>query len=326
VSNARIPKGRTARDGQGVRTLLIGCGFIGSHVVEELAAQSRPPVVLTRSRPASGVASLIPEGDLHLGDAQDTETLERALVGVGHVVFTAGGLLPAASEENPELDEKLTLGPVRAVLAALAARPGVTLTYLSSGGTVYGEPAAVPVGEDAPTEPVGAYGRLHLACEEEVMAAHRERGLSVRILRCATVYGEHQHPDRGQGVVVTFLHRIESGEPVHLFGEGGTIRDYIYAGDVATAIVRLLDRAEVDPILNLGSGEGTSLAEVLALAEKEAGRSANVVRHPARDFEVHRIVLDTTRLRGQIEFEPTPLRVGIARTHRWLVTAAPEQV
>jgi nucleoside-diphosphate-sugar epimerase len=82
----------------------------------------------------------------------------------------------------------------------------------------------------------------------------------------------------------------------------------------------------VPPIINLGSGEGTSLAEVLSLAEKEAGRSANVVRHPARSFEVNRIVLDTTRLRGLIEFEPTPLKAGIARTHCWLSSGVVEKV
>jgi UDP-glucose 4-epimerase len=326
VSNARLPKGRKARDGQGPRTLLIGCGFIGSHVVEELARASRPPVVLTRSRPASAVASLIPEGDLHLGEAQDQEVLERALEGVGHVVFTAGGLLPAASEQNPELDARLTLGPVRAVLAALADRPDVALTYLSSGGTIYGEPACVPVAEEAPTEPVGAYGRLHLACEEEVIAAHREHGLAVRILRCSTVYGEHQRPDRGQGAVVTFLHRIEHGEPVHLFGEGSVIRDYVYAGDVAATILQLLDRGDGPSVLNLGSGQGTSLAELLAAAEKEVGRPAQVVHHPARDFEVHQIVLDIAKLRDLVEFEPTPLETGIARTHCWLTSAATEQV
>ena len=268
------------RGGRDSRTLVIGCGFIGSHVVEELARASRPPVVLTRSRPPSAIASLIAEGDLHLGDAQDAGTLERALEGIGHVVFSAGGLLPAASEENPELDAQLTLGPVRAVLAALERQPGVALTYLSSGGTVYGEPERVPVDEDAPTEAFGAYGRLHLAAEEEVMAAHRERGLPVRILRCATVYGEHQHPDRGQGAVVTFLHRIETGAPVHIFGDGGAIRDYVYAGDVASVIAALLDRRDGNPILNLGSGRGTSLAELLALAEKQVGRAAEVVRHP----------------------------------------------
>jgi UDP-glucose 4-epimerase len=272
------------------------------------------------------VAGLVREGDLHLGDAQDPKVLERALEGVEHVVFTAGGLLPAASEKDPERDAELTLGPVRAVLAALAERPGVALTYLSSGGTIYGEPAAVPVAEEAPTEPVGAYGKLHLACEEEVLAAHREQGLEARILRCSTVYGEHQHPDRGQGAVVTFLHRIEHGEPVHLFGEGSTIRDYVYAGDVAAVIAALLERRDGPVVLNLGSGEGTSLAELLALAEKEVGRAAQVVHHPARDFEVHKIVLDTTRLRGLIEFEPTPLAAGVARTHCWLTSGATEQV
>ncbi|MDQ2632097.1 MAG: NAD-dependent epimerase/dehydratase family protein [Actinomycetota bacterium] len=324
MSNARLPKGRAARDGQGPRALLIGCGFIGSHVVEELARASRPPVVLTRSRPASAVASLIPEGDLHLGDAQDQEVLERALEGVGHVVFTAGGLLPAASEEDPKRDERLTLEPVRAVLAALAERPGVTLTYLSSGGTIYGEPDEVPISEDAPTDPRGVYGRLHLICEKEVLAAHRERGLDVRILRCATVYGEHQLPDRGQGAIVTFLHRIEKGEKVRLFGDA--VRDYVYAGDVAEVIVRLLDCDEVPPVLNLGSGEGTSLNELLALAEKEVGRPAKVERHPRRDFEVRRVVLDTTRLRSLIEFEPTPLEAGISRTHCWLTSGVVEKV
>jgi UDP-glucose 4-epimerase len=321
-----MPQGRATRDGQGSRTLVIGCGFIGSHIVEELVKARRSPVVLTRSRPASAVASLIAEGDLHLGDATDPELLERALTGVGHVVFSAGGLLPAASEENPELDAQLTLGPVRAVLEALASRPGVALTYLSSGGTVYGEPEQVPVDEEAPTKAFGAYGRLHLACEREVRAAHRERGLWIRILRCATVYGEHQYPDRGQGAVVTFLHRIETGAPVHIFGDGGTIRDYVYAGDVAAAIVELLDHREGPAILNLGSGQGTSLAELLALTEKQVGRPAEVVRHPARDFEVHQIVLDTILLRSLIAFEPTPLEVGVARTHAWLVSGALEKV
>jgi UDP-glucose 4-epimerase len=249
--------------------------------------------VLTRSRPPAPVASLIPDGHLHLGDAQDPELLERALNGVGHVVYSAGGLLPAQSEQDPDRDERLTLQPVRTILDALDARPGIAFTYLSSGGTVYGDP---------------------------------ERGLDARILRCSTVYGEHQQPDRGQGVVVTFLHRIEKGKPIEIYGEGETERDYVYAGDVASAIVELLDQAEVPAILNLGSERPTPLNELRELVEKQVGKEAVVHRHPPRDFEVHRIVLDTSRLRNLIEFEPTPLETGIARTHCWLVTGVLEQV
>jgi UDP-glucose 4-epimerase len=300
------------------RVLVIGCGFIGSNIVEELVAAGQPPVVLTRSPPDPEVAAKITAGDLIEGNAADPEVVARALEDAGHVIFSAGGLLPAASEEDPDRDAELTLGPVRTVLAALRERPGVGLTYLSSGGTVYGEPSSIPVPEDAPTEPRGAYGRLHLQCEREVLAASREHGLAARILRCATVYGEHQHPDRGQGAVVTFLHRIEHGEPIDLYGGGATIRDYVYAGDVARAAIALIDR-EGPAVLNVGSGEGTSLIDLLGLIERHLGREAQVRRHEERGFEVHQIVLDTALLHQTVRLEITDLPSGIARTHRWLL-------
>lgn len=308
---------------KGPRSLVVGCGFIGSSIVERLAASGERPAVLTRSEPAATVASLVSPGRLHLGDASDSDLLANALEGIEHVVFSAGGLLPAASERDPELDERLTLDPIRTVLAALRERPGVSLSYLSSGGTVYGEPVRVPVREDDPTEPLGAYGKLHLRCEAEVLRAEREDDLSARILRCATVYGERQMPDRGQGVIATFLHRIENGEPITLYGGGATIRDYIYVGDVAAVVAELADRQDGPTIVNLGSGTGTSLLEIVNLAERETGRDAEVIHRDERDFEVHQIVLDTTRLQGLVPLAPTPLKTGIERTHRWLASHAP---
>jgi len=134
-------------------------------------------VVLTRSRPAEEVVAVVGEDNLRLGDAADADRLEAALAGIDHVAFCAGGLLPAASERDPELDRELTLGPVLAVLAALRDRPEVTLTYLSSGGTVYGEPERLPVRESDPTAPTSTYGSLHLACEREIERARRDDGL-----------------------------------------------------------------------------------------------------------------------------------------------------
>lgn len=275
-------------------------------------------MVLTRSRPAEEVVAVVGEDNLRLGDAADADRLEAALAGVDHVAFCAGGLLPAASERDPELDRELTLGPVLAVLAALRDRPEVTLTYLSSGGTVYGEPERLPVRESDPTAPTSTYGSLHLACEREIERARREDGLRSRILRCSTVYGEHQQPDRGQGAIVTFLHRIAREETIDLYGDGATIRDYVYATDVARALVALIDRDEAPPILNVGSGEGTSLLDLLRLAETAVGRSALINQHPEREFDIHQIVLDTTLLHETAEIEMTPLAAGIERTHRWL--------
>jgi UDP-glucose 4-epimerase len=319
-------KGRAAGGRQDPRPLVIGSGFIGSHVVAELAARGRPPVVLTRSRPSSEVLAVLEPGNLHLGDAADPDLLEAALAGAGSVVYCAGGLLPAASEEDPERDAELTLRPLRAVLDALRGRTGTELLYISSGGTVYGEPQSLPVPETAPAAPLGSYGRLHLACEREIEAAREADGLRVRILRCSTVYGEQQLPDRGQGAIVTFLRRIERGETIALYGDGETTRDYVYAGDVAATVADLIGREDGPAVLNVAAGEGTSLLDLLRLAERQVGRQAVVERHPERSFDVHKIVLDTSRLRELTGFAPTPLETGIERTHEWLVANAPEHV
>lgn len=305
--------------------LVVGCGFIGSHVVGALAAQGRPPVVLTRSRPANEIVAAVGEQNLHLGDAADAATVERALDGVRQVAFCAGGLLPAASERDPERDRELTFGPVRAMLKALRERPDVSFGYLSSGGTVYGDPTRLPAREGDPTVPISAYGALHLACEQEIERDRVEHGLHSRILRCATVYGEYQRPDRGQGAIATFLSRIERDEPIDLYGDGSTIRDYVYAGDTARALIALLGKEGGPPVVNVGAGHGTSLLEVLRLAEQQVGREARVVRHGERGFEVHQIVLDTTLLHDLIEIEITPLEEGIERTYRWLTATASEQ-
>jgi UDP-glucose 4-epimerase len=324
VLDAPPPAGRATGGRQERRTLVIGCGFIGSNVATQIASGDQPPVVLTRSRPSDQVIAAVGESNIQLGDAAEVETVEAALEGIEHVAFCAGGLLPSDSEQNPERDRELTLKPVRAVLEALRRKPGATLTYLSSGGTVYGEPERLPVPESAPAAPGSAYGKLHLACEEEIERAHREDGLRTQILRCSTVYGEHQRPERGQGAIVTFLHRISRGEQIDLYGDGTTIRDYIYVGDVARAVVALIAQGGGPPVVNVGSGEATSLVDVLELVKSQVGRPAEIIRHPERGFDVHQIVLDTTLLHETVELEITPLGRGIERTFRWLTTSAPE--
>ncbi len=301
---------------------MVGCGFIGSHVVIELSGRGRPFSVLTRSHPSQEVAAAIEPDSLMIGDASDPATLKTALEGASHVVYCAGGKLPAQTEESPELSTELTLAPIEALLTALRDAPEVGLTYISSGGTVYGEPARVPVPEDAPTEPRALYGKLHLACEKAISRAGTEFGLRACLLRCSTLYGEHQQPGRGQGAVVTFLDLVERGEEIVLFGDGAAVRDYLYAGDVARVIVDLLAVEDLPTILNVGSGRGTSLAELVALVERELGKRARVASRPERGFEIDRIVLDIQRLQRQVTFEPLELEQGIARTHGWLASRA----
>jgi UDP-glucose 4-epimerase len=312
--------GRESQGRPGESVLVVGCGFIGSHVAAELTTRGRRFDVLTRTRPPEEIAAAIEPEELWIGDAADAGTLEAALDGVSEVIYCAGGKLPADTEEDPELSTELTLGPISTLLSALRDRPSVGLTYISSGGTVYGEPKQVPVPEEAPTLPRAIYGRLHLACEEAIGRARDDAGLRARVLRCSTLYGEYQRPDRGQGAVVTFLHHVERGEKIVLYGDGAAVRDYIYAGDVAKVILELLDREDVPNVLNVGSGRGTSLAELVEMVEKLVGKRAQVVSLPERGFEIHKIVLDTRKLRDLVNIEPLTLSEGVARTHDWLAS------
>jgi UDP-glucose 4-epimerase len=298
--------------------LVVGCGFIGSHVALTLAERGEPPRVLTRSRPDETIVAAVGEERLLIGDAADRATVAAAMKGIERVAFCAGGLLPAASQRDPELDRRLTLGPLRTTLSALRGHPGVSFAYLSSGGTVYGDPERLPAREEDRPNPISAYGSLHFDCEREIEAERRGHRLRSTILRCSTVYGEQQRPGRGQGAVVTFLDRIERGEPIDLYGDGSTLRDYIYAGDAARAMIALLELEQPPPVVNVGAGHGTSLIELLRLIERQVGREAKIVQHGERDFEVHQIVLDTSVLQEVVDLPITPLEEGIALTHRWL--------
>src|SRR3954471_15441429 len=122
-----MPTPASARNGHGTdprHVLVIGCGFIGSHVTLALLDSGRRVGVLTRSPPPEEVATRLDDDDLVLADATRPDVLAGALSDVGDVVLCAGGLLPAASERAPELDSQLTLGLVEAVLDGLRARPG----------------------------------------------------------------------------------------------------------------------------------------------------------------------------------------------------------
>jgi UDP-glucose 4-epimerase len=304
------------RDGEQATTkrrLVIGCGFIGERFACELARRGEDTVVLTRSEPGAEKRTALGDAEVIVADAA-SPLLGSAMRGVGHVIYAAGGLMPAESEQDPALDAALTLDPLRSVLDELAARASVTLTYISSGGTVYGRPRYLPVDEDHPTEPISAYGVNKLACERLVVAQAQRHRIDARILRCSNVYGETQPADRGQGAIATFIDHLRRSEPILLYGDGEVVRDYVHVSDVVNAALALIERPfEATTVLNVGSGVGHSLAEVIGSINEISDRSLEVERLPARAFDVREIVLDVSRLKGLIPFDPMPLEEGIRR-------------
>jgi UDP-glucose 4-epimerase len=295
------------------RTLVVGSGFIGSSVAGALLDAGHDVSVLTRSRPSPVVAARLAGARVVVGDAADALTVATALDGVADVVYCAGAAGPAEAERDPAAAERLSLPPLAAVVDGLCRRPGARLLFVSSGGTVYGDAGPVPVPEDRPLRPAGVYARLKVAGERHLAAARARDGLDATALRCANVYGLHQAAWRSQGVVATLMAAAADGAMAPLYGDGLAVRDHVAVDDVADAVVALLARPDpLPPAVNVGTGVGTALADLVAAVEAVTGRPLAVRYEPARPTDLGQVVLDVSLLRSLVPYAPTPLADGLA--------------
>lgn len=296
------------------RVAVVGAGFIGTHVAVRLLDEGLETVVISRSPIGDRKERLLRRAQVVVADASVPRLIRPHVADVDHVIYCASGLMPAESNLDPAADAGLSLPPLLHVLEELRRRPGAGFTYLSSGGTVYGEPRADLIDEEHPTEPITSYGIMKLAGEKYALMHNRLYGVPVRILRCANVYGEHQPATRSQGVVAVFLDRVRRGEPIPLYGDGSVVRDFVYVRDLVQLILAALDGHVGPTILNVGSGEGASIARVIELVEEVTGRSAVIEHRPGRGFDVNRVVLDIARARHAFGYSPLSLKAGLRQT------------
>lgn len=294
--------------------LVIGWGFLGAAIGRRLIADGRRVKGLTRSQTWRTDAGGRAGAHIIVGDAGNAELLGGALRDIDHVVFAVGGHSPPAAAAQPSVAAMAMLLPLLAVIEALRERPHVGLTYMSSGGAVYGHAPRLPVSEDDAALPISPYGASHLSAETYAGMASRRSGSRLQIVRCSNVYGPSQAHGGDQGAVAIFLHRINQGQPIKVFGDGSALRDYVFVEDVAGVVSHLVtDRIETG-IVNVGSGVGMTVLEVAQTISDAIGKEARIDHQPERSFDVRDIVLDITRLQSLLPYAPTDFRTGLAAT------------
>jgi UDP-glucose 4-epimerase len=294
--------------------LVVGGGFLGSHVARGLARHGVQTTVLTRTTPDPRVRARLGANRLIVGDASDPHWVREATTAVECVVWCAGGLLPAESNQRPIDDVLAQLKPLLVMLDRLANLEGIRIMLISSGGTVYGNPSVLPVPEDYLPRPLTSHGVTRLAAEHYLDLYQQVYCVPAVALRCGNVYGEGQRSDRSQGVVAATFARIQRGLPISMFGDGSTVRDYVHIDDVVDVVIQLLARPDLPRVVNVGSGVGTSLRELLGLIETVTDRPLKIEVHSARPGDVGAVVLDIALLKSLLGFEPTLLLEGLLRT------------
>jgi UDP-glucose 4-epimerase len=294
--------------------VLGGTGFVGSAIARELIDEGYRVSVAARTEPKSLPAWLAKATFIRL-EASDALSYSEVLEGASHVVYSLAGLLPQESNLFPLRDVAETLRPLIGLLEALRSRPDTSMVFLSSGGTIYGNPRVLPVSEDHPTNPITSYGILKLTAEKYIGMYREIYGVKARILRIANAYGPLQPVGRAQGVVGEFIASVMKGSPVRIFGTGRSVRDYIHVDDVALAVAAAL-KSDGPHILNVGTGVGTSLLQIHQMLQEIVGRRIEIDFFESRGFDVESIVLDAAAYQALTGLTPVELRTGLHQTWR----------
>ena len=306
------------------RCLVIGGnGFIGSHLVDALAAQGHEVSVFDRfsanttAYSATGVRR-IPGDFLNAADVTDAVAGQEL---VWHFLSTT---TPATAENDPTLDVRTNITASIALFEA-SSRAGVSKLYFAStGGAVYGDQPAGLIAENALPEPISPYAIGKLAIEGYLRYFRRRHGLDSVSFRISNPYGPRQRANKKQGVIPIFLERVASGLPVTVLGDGSMIRDFIYVEDAARDMASIAGLPTTHEVYNIGSGTGTSVAEVVDVVRTVTQRDVSIEYRPQPPTFVDHVVLDPLRFANEFGTpQHRALAEGVHRT--WLDTVADER-
>lgn len=300
------------------RILVIGgAGYMGGAITRRLREHGHEVGALIRNTSLVGV----PDVPVYTGGLENVQLLDEILSTFDSVVHAASGTNPGSSAKAPSLEAELNLAPTLRFLEVLAKYPHLHLVYISSGGTVYGDPAHNLVTEDTPLQPRSFYGAGKAAIEIFLNSLKSQYRGRITVLRPSNLFGPGQPYYPGFGVVRTMLQHVRQGSAMSIWGDGTTVRDYLYIDDMVAACVLALERRDSIGTFNVGSGVGYSLNELKKVVELVSGRALVARYEPSRQIDVSRVVLDVSRIRDTLGWTPqVTLEDGVRRTWEWFNT------
>jgi UDP-glucose 4-epimerase len=303
-----------------------GAGFIGSTLVDRLLAEGHRVDVIddlssgSIANLADARADRSNELKVHQVDIRDPAVVELIAHLEPEVVFHLAAQADVrVSVARPTFDAEVNI--VGSLNVLEGARIGGTrkVVFASSGGTIYGEPAAseLPVKESHPQQPVSPYGVAKRVVTDYLHVYRELHSLEYTSLAMANIYGPRQDPHGEAGVVAIFAGLLLEGKPCTIFGDGDQTRDFVYVDDAVDAFVRAADRGS-GLLCNVGTGTETSVNELYTAMAAAAGVTDQAVHAAPRPGELQRSALDPGRAKLHLGWEPwTDLSTGVGEVLRW---------
>jgi len=297
-----------------------GAGFIGSNLIKTLSSFNYKVYVI---EPEQANVDRIKEFNVTLirASLNDIDRINQYIheYEIRIVVHLVSTLIPGSTYNDYKREYKNVIFP-SIELMETCAKNNIRFIFFSSGGTIYGNRNNVlPFKETDPVTPISYYGWSKQMMENCILFMHRTQGLEYLIIRPSNPYGHGQNLYGKQGLVAVAIGKIIKGETIEVWGDGSSIRDYIYVDDLAKIFAKLIEQDVKNTTLNVGSGRGYSVNDVLAIIRIVSGKDLKIDYQNPRPVDVSSVVLDTSALRKEIDYELTPFMDGVRSYYKEVI-------
>lgn len=299
--------------------ILGGAGFIGSNLSYRLVKEGASVKIFTRAgRAIKNVSKILNDVELVYGDFMDEVALKKATADADYIIHLISTTFPGTSIDSGVYDIYSNLIPTIRLLEICKSSKGGRLIYASSGGTIYGEPKEQLITEDHPLNPKSMYGQSKKVIESYMNFFVKNSDVNIQTLRISNPFGPYQNPYGAQGVVATAFRCALNNSVFNVFGKGLTVRDYIFVDDVVEAMISSM-KADKSHLVNISSGVGRSVLEVVESIQKISGREIKTKFIDQREGDVEVSILSNEKAAKVYNWRPkTNFEEGLLKTWQWI--------
>ncbi len=278
-------------------------GFLGKNATKYLAQKENYQVIALSRRFDAGIEKTGIE--FEIVDLLDPFQLTSALEGIDIVIQLVSTSSPGMMNRFLEEDIYNNVIPHINFMRICSSLGVERVIFISSGGTVYGQPQYLPIDEKHPTHPLSSHGISKLITEKYYDLFAQTELLNYVILRVSNPFGPYQLFRKSQGLIAAVIEKIKHQQDVLIYGNGLAERDYLYVDDLMHAIFQAIETPDISrEIFNIGSGHGRSINEIVSTIENIIERDIPVRYIAERNTDVSKNILDISKAKKILNWQP----------------------
>tara|TARA_Y100001954_G_scaffold234127_1_gene288928 strand:- start:3739 stop:4635 length:897 start_codon:yes stop_codon:yes gene_type:complete len=275
--------------------ILGGSSFIGLHLIRRLAKTKHKVTSFSRTEIKNKLANV----NYIQGNFNNRRDVKNALKGMDAIIHLIVSSSPRSSNKSIQVDVETNLINTIQLLELMKEENIKKIIFPSSGCSVYGNNSCA--NELSALEPSSSYGIIKLAIEKYLKLYEVIYDIEALIFRVSCVYGPAYKKIGSQGIISTTLYKLRSNTPLGIWGDGNSIRDFIFIDDLIDLFENSI-KSFRKGVYNAGSGKGYSVLDIISICEKVTKKSAEVNYFPAVKGDLTEIVLDQVKTEHELDW------------------------